>query len=53
MTGTKNNYTCNDYRAEMILLGLTARLNQENLSEKEKKELLKEIKELESAMGME
>jgi hypothetical protein len=52
MAGNKGKYTCNDYRAEMILLGLQRRLNQENLREEERKEILKEIAEIEKQMGM-
>ncbi len=45
-------YTCNDYRNEMILNGLRRRLELENPDEKEKQELIKEIKEIEKAMGL-
>lgn len=45
-------YTCNEYRAEMILLGLQKKLNQKNLTKEEKRRIKKEIKNLESAMGM-
>ena len=48
----KGKYTCNDYREEMILLGLQKRLNQESLSDAEKKEILKEIETIEKQMGM-
>jgi hypothetical protein len=43
-------YTCIDYREEMMLLGLKRRLNQRDLSEKEKRIIIKEIKKLESEM---
>jgi hypothetical protein len=43
-------YTCSDYRLEMILLGLRRRLNEESLSEDEKKRLLKEIRKIEVEM---
>jgi hypothetical protein len=46
------NYTCTDYRTEMILLGLKRRLELEDLSTEEKKEILKQIKKLEAAMGL-
>ena len=46
------NYTCTDYRTEMILLGLKRRLELEGLSAEEKKEILKQIKKLEAAMGL-
>jgi hypothetical protein len=39
--------TCNDYRQEMILLGLRQRLAKENLSETEKKAIKAEIEKLE------
>lgn len=51
MTGN-NRYTCQDYRLEMILLSLRQRLSKENLSEAEKKEIQKEIRRVESQMGM-
>lgn len=46
------SYTCNDYRAERILLALEQRLNQPGLSEAEKRELEEEIKKKEAEMGM-
>lgn len=46
------NYTCNDYREEMRLLGLKKRLLVEDLPESEKRELLAEIALLEKKMGM-
>ena len=50
---TKNNtYTCKEYRSEMMLLGLTKRLHQENLSEDEKQKIRKEIEILRREMGM-
>jgi hypothetical protein len=52
MGGKKGKYTCNDYREEMILLGLQKRLNQTNISEEERKEILKEIAAVEKQMGM-
>ena len=45
-------YTCTDYRTEMILLGLKRRLELEDLSAEEKEEILKQIKKLEAAMGL-
>jgi hypothetical protein len=45
----KLRYTCNDYREEMILLGLKRRLCRENLSEEERKEILKEIEAIEES----
>jgi hypothetical protein len=46
-------YTCTEYREEMLLLALRNRLNQENLSEAERRELLEQIKEIEKKMDME
>jgi len=43
----KNNYTCNDYREEMRLIGLRKRLNEETLSSTEKQIIRDEIAELE------
>ena len=48
----KGVYTCTEYREEMILLGLKRRLENKALSDAEKKELKKEIKQLEKQMGM-
>ena len=48
----KSIYTCTEYREEMILLGLKRRLANQALSDAEKKELMKEIKQLEKQMGM-
>jgi len=45
-------YTCNDYRQEMILLGLRQRLQQADLSEEEKAKLAEEIARLEKAIGL-
>ncbi len=45
-------YTCNDYRTEMILLGLKRRLELEDLSAEKKKEILKQIKKIEAEMGL-
>lgn len=52
MGSKKGKYTCTDYREEMILLGLQKRLNQGNLTEEEKKEILREIEVIEKQMGM-
>ncbi len=46
------NYTCNDYREEMVLLGLKKRLNDPGLTKDEKEKLIKEIKKIEKSMGM-
>ena len=48
----RTQYTCNDYRDEMILAGLQKRLNQPDLSEEERCRLLCEIEELEQKMGL-
>ena len=45
-------YTCNEYREEMVLLGLQHRLNHPDLSSKEKEELQEEIRLLEKKMGL-
>ena len=45
-------YTCNEYRQEMVLLGLKNRLSRENLSDEEKQNLVEEIKKLEAVMCM-
>jgi len=52
MDNTDYKYTCNDYRTEMMLLGLNRRLNEEGLSEVERKVIIEEIKKLESKLGM-
>ena len=39
--------TCNDYRQEMMLLGLKRRLAQEDLSDTEKQAIEAEIKKIE------
>ena len=46
------NYTCNDYREEMVLLVLQKRLNEPGLTKEEKDTLVKEIKKIEKSMGM-
>ena len=45
-------YTCNEYREEMILLGLQKRLSSEGLTPEEKERLLKEIAKVEKQMGI-
>jgi len=52
MNPTKEKYTCRDYREEMILLGLRRRLNQADLGVDERKEIIKEIENIEKQMGM-
>ena len=46
-------YTCTDYRIEMILLNLKRRLEYKALSKKERDDILLQIKELEAKMGLE
>jgi hypothetical protein len=41
-------YGCNDYRTEMIMAGLRARLRQENLSEEERRRLVETLEKLEA-----
>ena len=48
----KSTYTCNDYRAEMRLLGLKNRLNEKNLTKTEKQAIEAEIRKLEKALRM-
>ena len=45
-------YTCNEYREEMILLALQKRLQQTNLSDLERQEILGEIARLEKIVGL-
>ncbi len=53
MTRPDNSpYTCNEYRQEMILLGLQKRLANPDLSTEEKESILKEIERVTRAMGM-
>lgn len=47
-----DRYTCNEYREEMILLGLQKRLADPDLTEAEKKVLLEEIARVEKRMGL-
>ncbi len=52
MEGKKSPYTCNEYRQEMMLLGLRRRLNREGLTDAEKEQLQHEIAQLETDMQM-
>jgi len=45
-------YTCVDYRAEMILLGLKRRLHLEELSEEEREEIILQVEKLEAKTGL-
>jgi len=46
-----SQYTCGDYREEMILLSLRQKLKKATLTQEEKKELEKEIVRLEKEIG--
>jgi hypothetical protein len=46
----KRKYTCLDYRQEMTLLALRMRLCGDSVSDKEKQDILKEIRYIEAAM---
>jgi len=46
------NYTCADYRIEMILLSLRQRLQREDLSEEERNDIILQMKKLEAAMEL-
>ncbi len=49
---TGGQYTCNEYREEMILLGLQRQLAAPDLSPERKEGLLKEIARVETLMGL-
>ena len=51
-TKAPSQYTCNDYREEMIILGLRQKLQNKDLSEEERMKLNKEIDRLEKAIGL-
>ena len=46
------NYTCNDYRAEMVLLGLQRQLARPDLTPEEKERLQAQVAEAEKQMGI-
>ena len=48
----ESRYTCNDYRLEMILVGLKKQLARTDLSEAEKAQIETEVRKLETEMGM-
>ncbi len=48
---SSQQYTCNEYREEMILLGLQRQLEQTDLSSEERQRIEKEIKRLEKIIG--
>ena len=45
-------YTCLDYQSEMKLLGLKRRLGEEDLTEEERAQIVREIEELKKDMKM-
>ncbi|UCD90650.1 MAG: hypothetical protein JSW04_04265 [Desulfobacterales bacterium] len=47
------DYTCADFRVEMILLSLRRQLHLDHLNEQEKNDILLKIKQLEKEMGLE
>lgn len=46
-----SQYTCNDYREEMILLALRQKLQKSDLTDEERVKLMEEIARLEKAIG--
>jgi len=53
MGAEKGQYTCAEYRAEMILLMLHRRLNEENLSPEDRAAVEEKIETLQAEMGLE
>lgn len=51
-TKTAGKYTCNEYREEMILLGLQKQLASSGLTPEKREQLLKEIARVEKQMGL-
>ena len=49
---SQGNYTCNDYRSEMILVGLVRRLQACPPDSSQAEELRRQIKTLKIEMGM-
>jgi len=45
-------YTCNEYREEMVLLGLQRQLAATDLSPERKEDLLRQIARVEKQMGL-
>ena len=45
-------YTCADYRIEMILVSLRQRLEQEDLNEAEKNDIILQIEKIEADMEL-
>lgn len=52
MQNKKENYTCSDYRQEMILIGLRKQLNDEQLRDDARQKILEQIETLEDKMGL-
>ena len=54
MTKSKTivKYGCNEYRQEMILVGLQKRLADPGISQEERKALIEEIAQIEKKMGI-
>jgi hypothetical protein len=48
----RKKYTCYEYRQERQLLGLRLRLQDVNLTEKEKRQIKRDIKVLEAEIGI-
>ena len=48
----KGQYTCTEYREEMLLLGLQRQLANPDLSDAERAKLIDRIRDLEVQMGM-
>jgi hypothetical protein len=44
---SQSDYGCSDYRTEMILVGLRTRLQQDNLTDEERRKLENELNDLE------
>ena len=51
-TNKKSEYTCTDYRSEMILLGLVRRLQEATPGSRQAADLKQQIKTLKAEMGM-
>ena len=52
MKSSSKKYTCNEYRAEMVLLGLNQQLHRKDLTPEERQKIQAEIDQLEADMGM-
>jgi hypothetical protein len=46
------NYTCNDYRQEMILLALKQQLVDSDLSQAQKERLQEQVRQIEAEMDL-